>query len=290
MYGLGLAEAELGHFLARRRAQITVTTKFGIDPSAVGRVVGRAQSPMRALLQHRPPMQRKLEKTGSGPAAGVAGRLLYSFEGHSARSAESSLHRSLRALRTDYVDIFVLHEPVVDAVQELPELVAYLDRQCLEGSIRCWGVAGAAAIPQTTMPSLANEAPLLQFKDDIFEERADFVPAEKKATITFGILGRALPALRKFFDQFPDQLDAWSERLAIDLRTAGGIPAVLLREAFRRNTNGPVLFSSTSPDRLRETANVPEALLEASDFGYSRSIQELVAAVRRAYPVLNPTP
>src|SRR5205807_2674411 len=83
MYGVGQAEVALGEFLAGRRDQVTVATKVGLvpPPSAFRVLPGR-------LLR--------------GPL-GVR-------RGFDLRSVQRSLDRSLKALRTDYVDLLFLHE------------------------------------------------------------------------------------------------------------------------------------------------------------------------------------
>ncbi|WP_176704326.1 aldo/keto reductase, partial [Mycobacterium malmoense] len=50
MYGLGMAEAELGAFLRTvPRDTVTIATKFGIDVGGVARRIGRFQAPARAV-------------------------------------------------------------------------------------------------------------------------------------------------------------------------------------------------------------------------------------------------
>ena len=61
MYGLGLAETELAPFLKGRRADITVTTKFGIEPTLLAKGVARVQKPMRAFLAKSSCRQRRIE-------------------------------------------------------------------------------------------------------------------------------------------------------------------------------------------------------------------------------------
>ena len=50
IYGLGLSEREIAPFIRGRREAITLTTKFGIDPSPLGRLAGRVQRPVRTAL------------------------------------------------------------------------------------------------------------------------------------------------------------------------------------------------------------------------------------------------
>lgn len=248
MYGLGRSEPELATILRRHRGELTVTTKFGIDPSRFGRAVGRVQGPARALLAYRADLQHKATASGAGPTSGAVGRLLYAATGYDAATASRSLHRSLRALRTDCIDIFALHDPIGTLAVDVPELAAYLDDQVRAGTIRCWGIAGALPPRGPAANELVAAAPLIQRHDDVFE-----VPtpsATDKATITFGCLSRALPALMTFLAHTPGAGGRWSERFGADVRNGEVLARLLLREAIRRNDRGVVLFNTTRPRRV----------------------------------------
>jgi D-threo-aldose 1-dehydrogenase len=247
MYGLGRAESELAPYLQAQRDQLTVTTKFGIDASALGRTVGRVQAPLRALLARRSGLQQKARESGAGPSAGAIGRLLYTATGYDARAAARSLHRSLHTLGTDYLDIFVLHDPAGSAITELPELVGFLDDQLRAGTIRAWGVAGSQPPVGSDAGQLLKEAAVVQQRDDLF---CDVAALESdKAVITFGALARVLPTLLAQVAATPSAAEAWTQRLGAppDAQTLAGF---LLREATRRNSQGVVLFSTSRPERV----------------------------------------
>jgi D-threo-aldose 1-dehydrogenase len=277
MYGLGLAEAELASFLKRRHADVTVTTKFGIDPTGLARGIARFQEPIRALLARSPNVGEGLKAVGRGPRSGPFGRLLYSAAGYDRRAAQLGLERSLRALGTDRVDVFLLHDPVGDLITGAPELIAYLDEQQRLGRIRCWGVTGEPAELPGVMECLGR-IPVAQFRDDILDEQpsAGRTPG---AAITYGALARALPVLRRFFAQSPGALDVWSERLGADLALEPTLPRVLLTAALQRNEAGPVLFSTTRPERVRVAAEAAARCAEPSD-GEAMALRELVTAAR----------
>jgi D-threo-aldose 1-dehydrogenase len=250
MYGLGLAEAELAPFLRQRRAEVTITTKFGIAPTLLARGVGTFQGPLRAFLATQPNAKTGLKKSGRDPHSGSFGRLLYYSSGYSRKSAQLSLERSLQSLKTDWIDVFLLHDPVGSLITEAPELVDYLDGQCRQGRIRSWGATGRPS----ELPELAKrlgKAPVIQYRDDIFEGLrpigADLMP--DRSSITYGALARALPILRRFLAQSPGTLGIWSERLGTDLAEEQSLPRMLLSIALWRNTVGPVLFTSTRADR-----------------------------------------
>lgn len=288
MYGLGLAETELASFLRRRRADVTVTTKFGIDPTLLARGVALFQEPLRAVLAKRPSVGEGLKVAGRGPRSGPVGRLLYSSAGYDRHSARLGLERSLRTLDTDCIDVFLLHDPVGDVITGAPELIDYLDEQRRLGRIRCWGVTGQPAELPGVSECLGRAA-VVQFRDDIFERPLIAGGMPDGARLTYGALARALPILRRFFADYPGALDMWSERLGGDLTAESNLPRMLLSAALRRNRDGLVLFSTTHPERARVAAEAAIQSAQLSDAEVA-TFSELAAAVRPAFPESIRTP
>jgi D-threo-aldose 1-dehydrogenase len=282
MYGLGLAEAELASFLRRRRADVTVTTKFGIDPTLLTRGVALFQEPLRAFLAKRPSVGEGLKGAGRGPHSGAFGRFLYSSPGYHRHSAQLGLERSLRTLDTDCIDVFLLHDPVGDLIARAPELIDYLDEQRRLGRIRCWGVTGQPSDLPGVMECLGR-APVVQFRDDIFEGPLSAELMPDSARITYGALARALPVLRRFLAHSPGASDMWSNRVGVDLAEESSLPRMLLSIALRRNVAGPVLFSTTRAERGRVAAEAATQSVGLSD-SKVRIFSDLAAAARLACP------
>jgi D-threo-aldose 1-dehydrogenase len=287
MYGLGLAEAELASFLKRRHADVTVTTKFGIDPTPLARGAARVQEPIRAFLAKRPSVGERLKTAGRGPRSGPFGRLLYTSGGYDRGVAQLGLERSLRALGTDRVDVFLLHDPAGDLICRAAELAGYLDELQRLGRIRCWGVTGQPAELPGVIECLGRSA-VTQFRDDILDGR----PTASRlagAAITYGALARALPVLRRFLAQSPGALGAWSERLGADLALEPVLPRMLLTAALQRNETGPVLFSTIHPERVRVAAEAAARSAQPSG-GEAMALRELAAAARLTPPERIGTP
>ena len=283
MYGLGLAERELGSFLQGRREQVTVATKFGIDPTLLGRTAGRLQRPMRAALRRLPRAGRGLKSSGRGVASGAVGQLLYTSEPYTPDVVRRSLDRSLSRLQTDYVDIFLIHDPTEELLASRTELVDYLTSEVTNGRIRTWGSAADINSPVGEVKALSQSSPVLQFRDDIFEQSPRASIAPDRAAVTFGIMERALPSLIAYFDQSETERVAWSNRLAFDVAVPGALAHLLLRQALHRNQTGPVLFSSTRPDRVREAATMTGAPRDGATMEVEASVlSDLARAVLRA--------
>jgi D-threo-aldose 1-dehydrogenase len=279
MYGLGLAEAELGAFIKRHRRDVTITTKFGIEPTLLTRTLAPLQGPTRVVLAKCPGMNEGLKRSGKNADSGVVGRLLYHSPGYHRRAAQRSLERSLRALGTDYIDIFLLHDPLGGVLTDPSELVAFLDGQCKDGRIRCWGVTGHPTQLTKVLADLGWPA-VVQYRDDVFDDK--YAETMDAARITYGALARALPVIRRFVARSPEDSALWSQRLDVDLGADSVLPCMLLSAALGRNTAGPVLFTTTRPERaavaaVAATTRQPSAI-EAGVFN------EFISAVRAGEP------
>ena len=283
MYGLGLAEPELGSFLHGRRDQVTVTTKFGIDPTRLGRAAGRLQRPVRAALRRLPRAGRGVKTSGRGVGSGFLGGLLYSAELYSPESVRRSLERSLALLRTDYVDVFLIHDPIGALLSSSTELMDYLSSEVAGGRIRSWGAAADLNQTYGEVRALSESSPVLQFRDDVFEQPPSTVTAFHQTMITFGILERALPSLAAYFDSSVAEQVAWGERLGFDVLEPDALAHLLVRQALHRNRSGPVLFSSTRADRVRDVAMLAPAKHDLEAMGAEANVvHDLALAVRCA--------
>ena len=284
MYGLGRSESELARFIGWRRSEITITTKFGIEPSVLGRLAGSLQRPVRSLLNSIPNMQKQVQNSGRGPASGSMGRLLYASVGYSAGVARESLDRSLRALGTDYIDFFMLHEPSGELILDIQGVADYLDDQISRGRIRAWGVASDMVQLDESQRGLSQRCWVLQCRDDIFEDYLEGAES-KQARITFGVFERALPLLNDYFQRSPEERRVWSGRLGFDVSDGISLPNLLVRHALHRNKSGPVLFSSTRPERVRAAVSQGDINQDpAAEEEESSALTELAALLKQAYP------
>jgi aryl-alcohol dehydrogenase-like predicted oxidoreductase len=270
-YGLGLAEREVAAFARGRRAELVLTTKFGLEVSARLQHLRAVQAPLRALLRRFPAL-RRLAARAAGPPADTARRF-------GAEAARASLAVSLRELATDHVDLFLLHEPTPAALRG-SDVLEFLDRARAAGQIRTHGLAGALEPTLELARTSPELAPVLQLPSDVLTrgiERAASVPA---ALITFGVLAAALPAILAHVRSDDRIRRRWSERLGADASSSDVVAALLLRAALRDNPSGVVLFFTTRPERVRALAAAAARPVE-SDPALD-ALAELVARELRA--------
>jgi aryl-alcohol dehydrogenase-like predicted oxidoreductase len=173
-YGYGDAEKFVGGELKKRRDEVVIASKCGLEATGLA----RAMRPAKPLVRWLRPTRRPAHPE---PKQGVSQRkspLLRSVP-ITARSMVKSVEQSLRALGTDYLDILFLHEPSWGSLplQEVAETAAGLKR---EGKIRAFGAAfyrGSQSFgdsPQDIFDVLQFDAPSPSKESDALRrERGD---------------------------------------------------------------------------------------------------------------------
>jgi aryl-alcohol dehydrogenase-like predicted oxidoreductase len=152
-YGYGESEALLGEFLQGRRDAVVISTKFGILPA-----------PANTWKRSLKPVARRLLQLAPGVRGAMQRQIAAQFSsGHfSVGAMHASLETSLRALRTDYVDLLFLHEPLA-SVLEQDELFAALERLVAAGKIRGFGIASSLDVVGAALASESSGLHALQF-------------------------------------------------------------------------------------------------------------------------------
>ena len=245
-YGYGEAERLLGRFLAGKRDKVTITTKFGIEPSGVIRARW-INLLARKVLKVVPFLKTMLRRGApqSGSTWGV-------FD---PEKAKASLERSLAALQTDYIDLFLLHEPTPESAASQP-LIEFLEGEVTRGSIRAYGCGGEWSDIEKIAASGLPTSRWLQFEDNPVFRHLESAEAFGAKCITFAPFNTALPILAKWLDEQPEKQSAWSTELGVDCVDSSNLAALLLAGSLARNQRGIVLFSSKNAQRIKQAAAV----------------------------------
>jgi len=149
-YGNGLNELEVGKALKGDRSAFRITTKFGIPIDLYGE-----RCPSLAYIIR---VWRRIFATNYGAE--------YSKRVFTAHEMRSSLEGSLRRLKRDWVDIYLLHEPVTALrADQLTDLCDTADRLKQEGKIRWWGVAGPLASVKLVAEALRPDVVQVPLQD-----------------------------------------------------------------------------------------------------------------------------
>ncbi|HVA71041.1 MAG TPA: aldo/keto reductase [Acidimicrobiales bacterium] len=264
IYGLGLAEGEVGRVLRGHREQVVLATKVGIGLTPQARVLGRVQSPVRKILLKLPSLQQQVRSSAAGPSSGRFGGLLYTST-FSLQAAQRSLDQSLRELGTDYIDLLLLHDPQPSDFKS-EEVYDLLERARASGKIRSWGVAGEVEPTSAVIKMFPGPTPVVQIRDDIFR-RDEYLapPAESDFLITFGVLGYALPRILAHVTADKERTRHWSDAVGADCASPDTIVTFLLKDAVRANARGALLYSTTKPERIRSTAALISSVPDQTD-------------------------
>src|ERR1700739_472891 len=148
-YGYGACEGLLGEFFgAGRRSSVILCTKFGILPGNPGGWKNKVKPLARAVLSVVPQLRGMVRKHAADQF--VPGQF-------SVATLRSSFETSLRELKTDYVDILLMHGPPASVLQDedlLEELRLLVDT----GKVR---LAGVSAEGEVIRIAFAKHSPVL---------------------------------------------------------------------------------------------------------------------------------
>ena len=241
MYGNGSAEAVLGSVLPRIRDRVIIVSKAGILPwsmlhwpqfkSRAAKAVRLAGPIGRALVPPPPP---------SGPRFGAFRRV----------DLERSVNRSLKDLRTDYLDILLLHECSVADSRD-PEVVGFLEQLRAEGKIRTFGIATHFSETCQILNETPGVAPVAQFASDALNRNVGRLPPGRaELVVTHTPIKQILPRLLDHLAADSAAASRWKERTGISPDDRPGIARLLLADAVAENASGIVLFSSSRPERI----------------------------------------
>jgi aryl-alcohol dehydrogenase-like predicted oxidoreductase len=169
-YGYGEAEGLLGEFLAGKRSQATIVTKFGILPARPAAWKRLAKPIVRGVLSVLPQARQVVRQ-------GLAAQ---STPGHfDVATLRSSLGESLRQLKTDYVDVLLLHEPPLEVLQQ-QELLRELESLVQAGKVRRVGVSTTPLLAQHAADRSAAILSVLQYSGyGPFSLRPDDAPSHR---------------------------------------------------------------------------------------------------------------
>ena len=252
LYGFGESERALGRFLRGRRHQVTLTTKFGLQPSALAARLVLFQTAARRALELVPSLRRAAVRN-----AGV----LQTPPSFSRAGAMQSLEKSLRALRTDHVNFFLAHQASADSMPD-EDLIDWLETVRKAGKIAAFGVATEFAWLPPVLQQRPRLSRVIQFDSDPTRSNVAAVAANDPLVITFGFIGRAVSACR---ERGPKWVSAAGDEL-------GGM---LLRAAVLGNPSGIVLMQSRSTKRIESNVR---AATSAHDDERVRELVQLLGS------------
>jgi aryl-alcohol dehydrogenase-like predicted oxidoreductase len=255
MYGYGEAESCLGEFLQHYRSEVTVTTKYGIAAPKRGGALRAARRVVGPVIQRIPALKRRLVRA-AGAIAAPAEKSKFSAE-----EARASLENSLRLLRTDFIDLLLLHEAEAHDLSD-DGLLQFLEESVAQRKIGSFGVGSDSIKISGLLRDRAAYCPVVQHDWSVLD-----TPEQPSAA--FHIHHRALTdrlhVLHTALTSDAQRCRRWSEATGCDLARRGELASLMLKAALVLNPNTILLVSSRNPAHIRENVRVAEdASLEES--------------------------
>lgn len=238
-YGMGTAESVLGRALVGRRDRVTIATKVGIARNEAS----RGKLLLRALLAPTRGLRRRVVPGMPAP------RQLDFSPAH----VESMLGNSLRGLRTDYLDAYLLHEVTPELMTE--ELVSQLLAIKAAGKARSIGLATSVDSATAITKAWPGVFDIVQYSWGALDPPLG--PSDE-FRITHRAIMRGFAPLKSWFSADPAAARRFSEATLHDVTDERVLAALLLGGAIAENQGGIVLVASRSASRTR--ANIEAGL------------------------------
>ena len=263
----GPAEDLLGQLTSRWRRRMILASKAGILPPsrsfilrAVSRSVRILHKAVPALAAHVPiPRSRQ-----------------FRFGMFSLPVLRRSIETSLRELRTDHLDVLLLHECTEGDVegQELLEFLYGLQR---EGKIIHFGLATGIEETVVILDRFPAYGGVVQIPSSIWDGNIGRLPARPRdLTVTHSTLSGQFATFLAGLSRDQALARAWRSATGVDPHDTAAVGRLFLAHALQANPGGVVLFFSSKPDTIRENAKLArEPAFEASQFeGLKRFIAQ----------------
>jgi D-threo-aldose 1-dehydrogenase len=268
MYGFGEAESCVGEFLRGHRDQVTVTTKYGIPPGRKSALMGAARSVAGPVVKLFPGLKRRL--------IGVASKATEPAEKatFTAAQAKASLERSLGELKTERIDVWLLHEVSSDDLRD-DELLRMLEDSVAEGVVGMYGVGSERAKVEQIAASHPAYCPIVQCEWSVMDAPVIDMPG-------FRIHHRSLTdhfrALHERIGEDQPLRARWSREVGVDLADRETLASLMLKAALVENPDSVILVSSKNPNHIRRNVEVAgDKSLEISARRFYEVVQREVA-------------
>ena len=244
LYGKGYSEKILGKFLKGKREFITITTKFGLGqakrqslPAAIALPLNRMKKGIRKHSTSNPTFREPV---------------LIIYRKIEATDIKKSLENSLRNLRTDYIDYYLLHEGMPCFLTD--ESFIYLTDLLNKGIVRKIGLAANYVNLIHPTHNLDENWEILQYENSLLAPSANII------------------------HEYPGKMhilhSVFSPLKYMRYKNINAA-AILLAIAIKRNPLGIVLFSTTQKKHIFEN------ILEVEKYNHT-SILELEKIIMNA--------
>jgi D-threo-aldose 1-dehydrogenase len=245
-YGYGQAESCLADLLQRHRADITITTKYGIPPARRSPLIRIGRTVASPLIRHLPAIKQRLARAANAATHNPQKNTFTAAE------AQASLQRSLTALRTDRIDLWLLHEPTAADLQD-ESLLRFLEDQTKQGTIGTFGIGSDAAKINSLLAERPAYCLTLQYQWSVLDAP---IPPSPPFRIHHRALTTSFRTLHANLLQQKDLTQRWSQAVDADLTNPDTLAHLMLKASLVMNPLSIILFSSKDPAHIHANARV----------------------------------
>jgi len=246
MYGSGRAEGIIGEVAARNRDRLILVSKAGILPQSRSLIVRAAGQGVR-FLHRAVPLSKDYMS--------VPRTYLPRFGWFKPADVQKSVEISLKELRTDYIDILLLHECEASNFND-QELRHYLTDLKVQGKIRAFGVATGMEETDAILAQTTGVPDVVQIPSAIWNMNIKRLQTTYRGlAVTHSSLSGRLNVLLARLNSDEAMAAEWREMTGIDPRDSRSFAQLLLAHAVASNPNGIVIFFSSDPANIVANVN-----------------------------------
>jgi aryl-alcohol dehydrogenase-like predicted oxidoreductase len=254
-YGYGACEGLLGDFFqGAKRDSVVLCTKFGILPANSSGWKNKVKPLARAVLKVAPGLRGAVRKQAANQ---------FNPGQFSVETLRSSFETSLRELKTDYVDMLLMHNPPLESAQQ-DDLLDAMGRLVDAGKVRMDGVSADGEVIRAILSEQSSVLKAAQFPLNLFSmELAQQTPSAAKsmfliANHPFGgaegiVRGRMELERLQQDTSLPKEL-----REKLDLRDETLLPEVVLNCILQGTGVSVVIPSMLKPKHLKSNIRAIE--------------------------------
>ena len=274
LYGQGEAETLLGVFARGRRDRITITTKFGLLPTPRAALL-RPLLPLARIVNRRlliPLQQRPRPQPPAAPLSAIPAPPPPPAPDPAPQQQpppqpavpytpavlRQQVERSLRALQSDWIDYYLLHECQLPFLNE--GVLACLNDLVAEGKIRHYGLGTGRGASRQILEAQPGRPWIVQIPDRWHDtDTAWFAQQGTPPLFTHSALRLGLAT----GDATAEALcQRWAAITQQSPQRAGLLSELLLAIALVSNPHGCVIFSSRHRTHIRGNGPLPERQAE----------------------------
>lgn len=248
VYGMGHAESILGKFLKHKRNEVTVTTKFGLNPPStpVKGINLNLLLRLKKTVQRYPAFYKLIRRN-------VTSQKPVTLSPYSVSEARKSVHKSLIELKTDYIDYLLLHEATInDANNE--ELIEYLEGMKKDGIILNYGIGSDYSKYENDCSNFPSRFNIFQFEHSIYHPNILSLKNIEYKSIFAHSVFKHLEKIRSAIANNPKVAQKVSEMINKDILNVQNLCGFLLTMANddmgKLNRPGKIIFSTTRKENL----------------------------------------